>query len=105
MSVHNCTTCEACIHDGRKCCGCYDGACCQPATNPCGHRTRHTSRVGCCAACKRLFSSDSAFDRHRKRGGCLNPTDRGLVAKPSKQYPAETIWSLAPGSSTWRDAS
>lgn len=26
---HDCATCPGCIHDGNKCCGCYDGACCQ----------------------------------------------------------------------------
>ena len=65
--------------------------------NPCGHRTTHTSRVGCCAGCKRLFSSDTAFDRHRKGGECMDPKERGLVAKPSKKFPDETIWSN-PGS-------
>ncbi len=27
--VHDCATCADCIHDGRRCCGCYDGACCK----------------------------------------------------------------------------
>lgn len=26
---HSCESCEDCLHDGFKCCGCYDGACCQ----------------------------------------------------------------------------
>lgn len=26
---HDCAACPDCIHDGNKCCGCYDGACCQ----------------------------------------------------------------------------
>lgn len=26
---HDCESCEACLHDGQKCCGCYDGVCCQ----------------------------------------------------------------------------
>lgn len=26
---HVCDSCEACILNGNKCCGCYDGACCQ----------------------------------------------------------------------------
>ena len=26
---HDCTTCVDCIHNGNKCCGCYDGVCCQ----------------------------------------------------------------------------
>lgn len=29
MSDHDCTTCADCIHNGTRCCGCYDGACCQ----------------------------------------------------------------------------
>ena len=28
--AHDCESCEACLHDGHKCCGCYDGACCKP---------------------------------------------------------------------------
>lgn len=28
--THDCESCEACLHDGHKCCGCYDGACCKP---------------------------------------------------------------------------
>lgn len=26
---HDCAKCEDCLHDGHKCCGCYDGACCK----------------------------------------------------------------------------
>ena len=29
--VHDCATCTDCLHDGHKCCGCYDGACCHLA--------------------------------------------------------------------------
>lgn len=28
--AHECSTCQDCIHDGKRCCGCYDGACCVP---------------------------------------------------------------------------
>ena len=28
--THDCESCKACLHDGNKCCGCYDGACCKP---------------------------------------------------------------------------
>jgi hypothetical protein len=28
ITPHNCAECSDCIHDGNKCCGCYDGACC-----------------------------------------------------------------------------
>jgi hypothetical protein len=27
--VHDCATCTDCVHDGKRCCGCYDGACCK----------------------------------------------------------------------------
>lgn len=65
--------------------------------NPCGNRTRHTQRVGCCAGCKRLFSSDSAFTRHRRDSGCVEPEAAGLVAHDSRTAPGETVWSM-PGS-------
>lgn len=67
------------------------------STHPCGHATKHTSRVGCCGSCRLLFSSDSAFDRHRKGGACLHPLDVGLVEKPSRTAPGELVWSLPGG--------
>lgn len=60
----------------------------------CGKRTTHTSRIGCCAGCKELFSSDSAFEKHRRRFVCLDPVEAGLVARPSRSAPDETIWGL-----------
>ena len=66
------------------------------ATHPCGHATKHTSRVGCCASCRLLFSSDSAFDRHHKGGECKHPLDVGLV-EPSRTAPGEVMWSLPGG--------
>ena len=27
---HECDSCADCLHEGNRCCGCYDGACCQP---------------------------------------------------------------------------
>jgi len=29
LAGHDCSTCPDCIHHGRRCCGCYDGACCR----------------------------------------------------------------------------
>ena len=29
MLAHDCSTCDECVHDGKRCCGCYDGACCK----------------------------------------------------------------------------
>lgn len=69
---------------------------------PCGHRTRHTKRIGCCAGCHRLFSSDTAFDRHRRRGECLDPAEQGMVERPSLSAPGEVVWALPGGG--WREA-
>jgi hypothetical protein len=71
--------------------------------NPCGHRTKHTSRVGCCAGCRNLFSSDSAFERHRRGGECLEPSSVGLNPKESRTAPGETVWSLPGGYHTDND--
>jgi hypothetical protein len=59
---------------------------------PCGHRTRHTSRVGCCSGCGLLFSSDSAFEKHRRHSECLTPEDAGLVARDSQTAPGEVVY-------------
>jgi hypothetical protein len=64
---------------------------------PCGHRTRHTSRVGCCSGCGLLFSSDSAFEKHRRHGVCLPPADVGLVPRASRTAPGEVVYSLPGG--------
>lgn len=47
--AHDCESCVGCIHNGRKCCGCYDGACCQSPewTNPCGHAGIERGCGGC----------------------------------------------------------
>lgn len=62
--------------------------------NPCGHKTKHTARIGCCGGCGELFSSDSAFDRHRRKNQCAKPWDVGLVAVPSKTAPGEWVWTM-----------
>lgn len=56
---HDCATCEDCLHDGHKCCGCYDGACCQrvadiAACAGCGMGTRTCFLGGgwCCGTCE-----------------------------------------------------
>lgn len=59
----------------------------------CGHRTTHTQRIGCCAGCSRLFSSDTAFEAHRSRGRCLEPETVGLQPRPSRTAPGETVWA------------
>ena len=68
-------------------------------TYPCGHRTKHGQRVGCCGKCHRLFSSDSAFTRHMPVSGeCVDPASVGLVARPSRTAPGEVIWG---GAGSW----
>jgi len=70
-------------------------------THACGNATRHTERIGCCGACHRLFSSDSAFDKHRKGGRCLSPVilerhgELVFQPRPSRTAPGEVIWALA----------
>jgi hypothetical protein len=64
---------------------------------PCGHRSKHTSRTGCCASCGHLFSSDSSFGRHRKHGECLPPESVGLEPRDSRTAPGETIWAIPGG--------
>lgn len=59
---------------------------------PCGHRTRHGQSIGCCGGCRRLFSSDTAFAKHRKGGSCLDPESVGLMARDSHTAPGETVW-------------
>lgn len=33
---HSCESCSDCLHDGAKCCGCYDGACCKSTDSETG---------------------------------------------------------------------
>lgn len=70
--------------------------------NPCGNKTRHTQHIGCCAGCRRMFSSDTAFMRHRRNGSCVEPEAAGLMARPSRTAPGETVWALpAKGDVPW----
>lgn len=68
----------------------------------CGKKTRHTSRIGCCPLCHELFSGDTSFQKHRGSGAtCTEPTEAGLIAKPSRTAPGEVIWSLPGGDNPW----
>lgn len=73
----------------------------------CGKKTRHTNRIGCCPLCHELFSSDGAVEKHRTavdadgRRGCQEPSEAGLVAKPSRTAPGETIWGMPSGGNPW----
>lgn len=59
----------------------------------CGKKTKHTTRIGCCPLCRELFSSDSAFAKHRGTGtACTPPEEAGLVARPSRTAEGEVIW-------------
>lgn len=68
---------------------------------PCGHRTKHGQRIGCCAGCQHLFSSDTAFSAHRKGGQCLDPRTVGLVGRPSRTAPGEVIWAFPASDVPW----
>lgn len=71
-------------------------------THPCGNRTRHGKAIGCCPGCRRLFSSDSSFDRHKRADGtCRDPEQVGLVARPSKTHPDEAIWGRRATGADW----
>ena len=68
---------------------------------PCGHHTKHGQRIGCCAGCQHLFSSDTAFSAHRRVGQCLDPRDVGLVGRPSRTAPGEVIWAFPASDLPW----
>ena len=68
---------------------------------PCGHRTKHTQRIGCCAACGDLFSSDTAFAKHRRDGKCQDPQGAGLERRVSRSAPGEFMWSMPHGDHSW----
>ena len=68
---------------------------------PCGHRTKHGQRIGCCAGCRHLFSSDTAFTAHRRVGQCLDPRGVGLVGRPSRTAPGEVIWAFPASDVPW----
>ena len=74
---------------------------CGRVANPCGHRTRHTERISCCSGCREMFTSDSAWSRHRKALTCLLPANVGLVPKPSRTAPGETLWALPASDREW----
>ncbi len=43
-----------------------------------------------CHACGEIFSSNTAFDRHRKGGNCLDPEEAGLVVAERGEW---TFWA------------
>ena len=64
---------------------------------PCPHcktLAKHGERIGCCSGCKVLFASQSAFDRHRRSGECLDVMEIGLVAHRSKTDPNAVMWGM-----------
>lgn len=63
----------------------------------CGSTAKHGDRIGCCSGCGRLFSSMSAFARHRSHLTCHDPETRGLVPRHPKSDPDATMWGLPGG--------
>jgi hypothetical protein len=66
----------------------------------CGTRAKHGERVSCCSGCGVLFTSGSAFDKHRKDFACMNPEEVGLVRRDVKTDPDAVAWGL-PASDRW----
>jgi hypothetical protein len=67
---------------------------------PCPHchtRAKHGERVSCCSGCGVLFTSGSAFDKHRRNLQCLAPESIGLVRRISKTDPNAVAWGLDGG--------
>ena len=62
---------------------------------------KHADRLGCCSGCKRLFTSMSAFDAHRRVTYCLDPAEVGLEAKTVKQDPSVPAWGFPKGDVVW----
>jgi len=52
------------------------------------------SRPAGCRACGEIFSSNSAFDQHRRHFECRDPSESGLVLVQRGEY---DIWAI-PGS-------
>ena len=68
-----------------------------PHADPCPHcgtRAVHGERVSCCSGCGVLFSSGSAFDRHRRAFQCIDPAEAGLVATGNRTDPRAVMWTL-----------
>jgi hypothetical protein len=88
-AAHDCAKCQDCLHDGHKCCGCYDGVCCRDRANPlaaghyckvCGSRLDSAERE-CPFGCKparynvgRMFRGQSGrfVGLAVIEGGCWN---------------------------------
>ena len=67
----------------------------------CGSTARHSDRIGCCSGCKRLFTSLSAFDRHRRHMTCLTPEEAGLEEKVVKGDPSVPGYGWPAGVMSW----
>jgi len=65
----------------------------------CGSRAKHGERIGCCSGCKILFTSMSAFDKHRRDLKCLDPAEVGLVPKTLATDPSVMSWGWPSGGS------
>jgi hypothetical protein len=63
----------------------------------CGSKAKHGERIGCCSGCKTLFTSMSAFDKHRRRLTCVDPEEAGLVPRVLKTDPTVMAWGWPTG--------
>jgi hypothetical protein len=53
-----------------------------------------------CSICHRTFTGLSAFDKHRLRGQCCNPADRGLVRIVRQAWAG---WGSAREDTRWQE--
>lgn len=53
----------------------------------CGQKWSGTITSHCGAGCCNTFSRVSAFDRHRRHGGCRPPAEVGLTLVAGRHYP------------------
>lgn len=67
----------------------------------CGSRAGHGERIGCCSGCKILFTSMSAFEKHRRNLSCLDPQEAGLVPRTLKSDPTVMSWGWPSGDRTF----
>lgn len=70
----------------------------------CGTHAKHGERISCCSGCGTLFTSGSAFDKHRRDMRCLAPESVGLARRTVKSDPDAIAWGLD-GGSYWSETS
>ncbi len=68
-------------------------------------RSTASTGIGCCAGCRHLFSSDTAFNAHRRGGQCLDPRRSDSSAGPRAPHPVKSSGPSRRLQRSCRDAS